>query len=139
MEVHGHAFDLFCVGCGRELQAEVLFPEGGGKPELPPKCEACGGLIRPKVVLFGEMLPAQAVAKMLEIQNEGVDLVVSVGTSAVFPYIAEPVYRARSSGIPTMEINPSRSEISDLVSHRLPLGAAEALGRIWERMNVKKG
>ena len=43
--------------------------------------------------------------------GRGVDLVVSAGTSSVFPYIAEPVLRPRWAGVPTVEINPGRSEV----------------------------
>jgi len=46
--------------------------------------------------------------------------------------IAAPVQRAARLGIPTVEINPGESEVSSLVDVRLPLGAADALTRIWD-------
>jgi NAD-dependent deacetylase len=62
--------------------------------------------------------------------------VLSIGTTSVFPYIAEPVVRARASGVPTVEINPARTEISDVVDHRLETGAAEALGEIGRELRL---
>ena len=58
------------------------------------------------------------------------DVVFSIGTTAVFPYISEPIDRARRRGKPTVEINPARTAISDEVRYRIPLGAAEAMERI---------
>ena len=63
----------------------------------------------------------------------GFDVVFSVGTSSVFPYIAEPVHRANRAGVPTVEINPGTSDVSDLVDVKLAMGAAEALDAIWRR------
>ena len=37
--------------------------------------------------------------------REGVDLVLSIGTTSVFPYIAQPVLMAAAMGLPTIEIH----------------------------------
>ena len=50
--------------------------------EIPPACPKCGGLVRPLVVLFGEMLPPQAVSMLRRELRTGFDLVVSVGTTS---------------------------------------------------------
>ena len=52
------------------------------------------------------------------------DIVISVGTSGMFPYIQEPVLAARAAGVPTIEINPGETLLSYSVDYRLPLGAA---------------
>jgi NAD-dependent deacetylase len=65
----------------------------------------------------------------------GFGLVFSVGTSSLFPYIAGPVAEAARRGVPTVEINPDRSEVSRLVRWRLRCGAAEALGAIATAFN----
>ena len=51
-----------------------------------------------------------------------------VGTTSVFPYISEPVLRARRRGWPTVEINPGETEISGFVDFRLEMGAVRAVG-----------
>ena len=60
-------------------------------------------------------------------------MVFTIGTTSVFPYIAEPVLMAARSGRPTVEINPGTSEVSHLVDVKLAMGAAEALDAIWRR------
>ena len=81
------------------------------------------------------MLPAPAIAVLERELAQGFDLVVSIGTTAVFPYIAGPVAMARAAGVPTAEINPGRSAVSDLVDHRIVARAALALDAIWRRLS----
>lgn len=131
VEIHGHAFDFYCTGCGHQMNAESLLTVYEKEPDLPPRCPNCRGLIRPDVVLFGEMLPARAVEKMHWLSHRGNDLVFSIGTSASFPYIIEPVLRAREQGNKTVEINPHSTEISSLHSYTIRLRAAEAMQQIW--------
>lgn len=65
----------------------------------------------------------------------GFGVVFSVGTSGLFPYFQEPVVAAKRSGIPTIEINPSETVLSDAVDYRLAMGAANALDEIWKGLS----
>ena len=60
----------------------------------------------------------------------GFDAVFSIGTTSVFPYIAEPILDARRRGALTVEINPGASEVSHIVDYRLRAGAAEAMNAV---------
>jgi NAD-dependent deacetylase len=62
-----------------------------------------------------------------------------VGTSALFPYIIEPIEDARERGVPTVEINPVETEVSDLIEHKIRAGAAESLDAIWSRYQQLHG
>ena len=70
--------------------------------------------------------------------QEGFDIVFTIGTSSIFPYITQPVVLAAGSGIPTVEINPSRTMLTDIVDYYLPLGAAEAMTAILERLALEQ-
>jgi NAD-dependent deacetylase len=129
IEIHGALHDLFCTGCGRRFAVQDY--DG---LTIPPSCHDCHGLVRPEVVLFGEPLPMRAVQRLIATLEQGVDLVFSIGTTSVFPYIAEPVFDALRRGVPTVEINPGESRISDAVDYRLPMGAAAAMGEIRRRL-----
>lgn len=101
IEIHGQLAPLFCQTCGSEdpeLSAHLQRP-------LPPLCRSCGGVLRPSVVLFQEMLPEQALETLYEEMAKGFDAVLSIGTTASFPYILEPVFRTRVCGGFTAEIN----------------------------------
>lgn len=129
IEIHGRIHELWCVECGAER--EVADYAG---LDIPPACARCGGLERPRVVLFGEMLPEPALLRLQAVMDEGVDAVLSIGTTSVFPYIAAPVLMARRRGIPSIEINPGRTEVSDLVGLRLRERAAVVLPELQRRL-----
>jgi NAD-dependent deacetylase len=67
--------------------------------------------------------------------TRGFDAVFSIGTTSVFPYIAEPVLDARRRGALTVEINPGNSEVSKVVDFRLKTGAAAAMGALVEALD----
>jgi NAD-dependent deacetylase len=106
IEIHGNVHALYCIGCGAAWQV----PDYAGL-SIPPACEHCGALVRPRVVLFGELLPEPAIGRLEALLAEGVDAVLSIGTTSVFPYIAAPVAMAARQGLPTIEINPGQKEV----------------------------
>ncbi len=129
IEIHGCVQELFCVQCGAQRRVDDY-----AGMRIPPSCEQCGALVRPRVVLFGEMLPAQAIERLYAVLGEGVDLVLSIGTTSVFPYIAGPVMEAARQGLPTVEINPGDTEVSHLVRYRLRERAAVVLPELLKRI-----
>ncbi len=126
IEIHGDVHDLTCTQCNWTDRVTNY-----AQLDMPPACPSCGGLVRPVVVLFGEMLPNQGIAKLRGELMRGFDLVVSIGTTSVFPYIAGPVVEARRGGRPTVEINPGQTEVSEVVDIKIPAGAKDTLEAIW--------
>jgi len=122
VEIHGNLHHLVCTECGRGRQV----PDFVGL-SFPPPCPTCHGVMRPDVVLFGETLPLDATMKLEHMLESGLDLVVTIGTSSAFPYIAGPVVWAAEDGIATVEINPGETPVSGIVTHHLKMGAADAL------------
>lgn len=122
IEIHGNLHRLHCEFCPYET--EVADYSG---LSLPPQCPYCAGMVRPRVVLFGEALPRAELERLHEVIERGVDLVISIGTTSVFPYIAQPVIVAARRGVPTAEINPGGSEVSHLVRYRIRERAAATL------------
>ena len=122
IDIHGDVHWLLCTRCGHRWRVESYV----GLP-IPPACPECDSLVRPEVVLFGEMLPLDRVRVLQEQLARGFDAVFSIGTTSVFPYIAEPIIDARRRGGLTVEINPGASEVSHIVTHRLRMGAAAAM------------
>lgn len=129
IEIHGNFRELYCAECG--LDWRVVDYSG---LSMPPRCEHCRGPVRPRVVLFGEMLPELALAKLYASIEDGVDAVLSIGTTSVFPYISGPVEQAARIGLPTIEINPTDSEVSKIVSHRIKACAAEVLPALLKEL-----
>ncbi len=123
IEIHGELAPLYCQSCGAvdpELAEHLSRP-------LPPTCQQCGGILRPPVVLFEEMLPECAIGTLYAELRKGFAAVISIGTSSSFPYIIEPVLRTRQAGGFTAEINPTRTDLSDVVDVHLQGRALDVL------------
>ncbi|MBQ3436259.1 MAG: NAD-dependent protein deacylase [Bacilli bacterium] len=73
LELHGTTNRCYCTECGKEYPGEYIF-----KSESIPKC-SCGGMIRPDVVLYGEMLPDSYNEAVHYIMDA--DLMIVAGTS----------------------------------------------------------
>lgn len=77
-EIHGSLRRARCHDCDREHPITLLQKPINSLSELP-RC-VCGGLIRPGVVLFGEMLPKKALEEAIE-AVETCDGLLVVGSS----------------------------------------------------------
>ena len=129
IEIHGNVEKLACMECTYRTRVSSYVGLGD-----VPSCPRCHSVLRPEVVLFGEMLPAPAIAALERELAHGFDVVMSIGTTSAFPYIRAPVMLGRRHGALTVEINPEETEVSDFVHHRLRARAGEALSAIWRRM-----
>jgi len=129
VEIHGDIHTVFCTRCHYTIP-KANYPD----LHIPPQCPECGKIMRPDVVLFGEFLKMERLEQINAELMKGFDIVFSVGTTSVFPYISRPVIEAAQSGVPTVEINPSDTEVTRYVTYKLPHGAVQVLSDIWERL-----
>jgi NAD-dependent deacetylase len=132
IEMHGDIHDIHCTRC--DYGATV--PDYSDL-NLPPACPRCHALVRPQVVLFGEVLPSHAIQHLYRELDQGFDLVFSIGTTSVFPYIAGPVAQASQMGIPTVEINPADTNVTRFVEYKLAAGAAASLRAIRQAFHQR--
>ena len=55
IELHGSVLRNYCVDCGRSYTLSDILEKDG-----VPRCDCCGGLVRPDVTLYGEALDTGA-------------------------------------------------------------------------------
>jgi NAD-dependent deacetylase len=88
IEVHGSIETSSCLECGASFgldEVDGIFDERG-----VAICASCGGAVKPDVVLFGELLPEEAMVRATELA-EGADLMLCIGSSlAVHPVAGLP-------------------------------------------------
>ncbi len=127
-ELHGNIEKNFCVKCKKRYDADLEFMDG------VPKC-SCGGLIRPGVVWFGELLPADQFQLSEKAARNG-DIFFIVGTSAVVYPAASLVQIAKSNGAYLVEVNVEETEVSSLVDISLIGESGKFLPLIVEQMRL---
>ncbi len=125
IDIHGDLHTILCKGCGWR----ITVPNYRGL-SVPPLCVRCGGVTRPDIVLFGELLPEEKCVLLANELRRGFDIYFSIGTSGVFPYIQEPILDALRRDRMTVEINPQETELSKLVQMKVSLKATDALEKI---------
>jgi NAD-dependent deacetylase len=120
LKVHGDIWINRCRDCGRET---AVLPEG-----RPPHC-ACGGLLRPGVVWFGEALPRD-VWLAAETATGEADALLVVGTSAQVYPAAGLVPYAQQNGAAVIEVNPEATPFSASIDYCLRGPAGEILPQL---------
>lgn len=119
LELHGNIWRVRCTAC-----AEVT--ENHDVPiKIPPFC-TCGGMLRPDIVWFGEMLPA-GIFEQACAAAERADIMLVIGTSGVVQPAASLAEIARSNGAYLVEINPEKTPLSENTDMSITAMAAQIL------------
>ena len=148
VELHGALAEVRCLGCGDltgrdEVQAllEALnpgcaiapveeAPDGDAELALTegfrvPACPACGGVLKPHVVFFGDNVPAARLAQAFGLFDEGEVLLVAGSSLTVFSGYRF-VRRAAERGVPVLILNqgPTRGDALAAFCWSAPIGEA---------------
>jgi NAD-dependent protein deacetylase/lipoamidase len=123
-ELHGSLHAHRCLECSSPYTLST-------KEQGIPRCPACGGLIRPGVVWFGEDLPRD-IWQQAEEATRACDLFLSVGTSTVVYPAAQLPFLALSLGKQVIEINPEATDLTRHADVVLEGAAGEVLPRFAE-------
>ncbi len=123
LEIHGSLWRVRCAGCGEEREDRTVPFE-----VLPPRC-ACGSMLRPAVVWFGEYLP-QGVFERAVAAAEACALFLVVGTSAQVEPAASLARIASRAGAEIWEVNPEETPLSGICRRSWRSGAGEAMGEV---------
>ena len=97
IEVHGSIAHASCLECLRRYALEETRARLADDPDGVPRCD-CGQPLKPDVVLFGEFLPMDAMARAEQL-SESADLLLCVGSSLeVYPVAGLPSVCLRAGG-----------------------------------------
>ncbi len=98
VEMHGNIWRVRCTGCSTVTENRDL------PIAYPPECEACGELLRPHIVWFGESLDPQIMDQCMQ-ALQSCDVLLVIGTSGVVQPAASFAMMAKQAGAYTVEIN----------------------------------
>ncbi|MGB7875015.1 MAG: NAD-dependent deacylase [Anaerolineales bacterium] len=120
IELHGNIQRVKCSSCGQQAEA---WDEAS---EDVPRCESCGGLLRPDVVWFGESLPRAALESAVEAARS-CHVFFSIGTSGLVQPAASLAYAARNRGAVVVEVNTDPTPLTEKVDFALHGKSGEIL------------
>ncbi|MFJ6941026.1 NAD-dependent protein deacetylase [Streptomyces sp. NPDC101132] len=160
VELHGSLARVVCLSCGatgsrRELAARLeeanrgfaplpaaLNPDGdadlrddqvGGFRVVP--CAACGGVLKPDVVFFGESVPPERVAHCRELVDRAAALLV-LGSSLTVMSGLRFVRQAAAAGKPVLIVNRDVTRGDRHAAARVALPLGPALTAVAARLGV---
>ena len=117
VEFHGSFAWHKCQDCGSRRPNSSLDLE-----QLPPRCD-CGGIFRPELVFFGEMIPPHHLMRSEQIALE-CDVMLVVGTSAIVQPAAMVPVIAKNAGATVIEINKEPTPLTGSISSYAIMGKA---------------
>lgn len=79
-ELHGSVLRNHCLGCGRTYPMAFILATTG-----VPRCEACGGIVRPDIVLYEESLDSEVISASLAAISHADTLIVGGTSLVVYP------------------------------------------------------
>ncbi len=150
IDLHGRLDEVRCMGCEARSPREALqqrlldanpawaglqaaqAPDGDADLEgdfsgfAVPDCTACGGLLKPDVVFFGENVPRERVAAV-HAHLQRADAVLVVGSSLMVYSGFRFVDAAARAGLPVAAVNLGRTRADTLLSLKIEQPCAQAL------------
>ena len=128
VEIHGTIATSSCLDCGTVVplaQVVELLPV--------PHCPNCGRVLKPDVVMFGELLPEAAMARAVELAT-GAGLLLVVGSSLeVYPVSALPLDTLTHGGALAI-VNRGETQFDSRATLTIDAGAGETLSALADAL-----
>jgi NAD-dependent SIR2 family protein deacetylase len=159
IELHGNIHHVVCLECGRRIERAALqerlaalnpdfasvlaqpLPDGDAQLEPDsledfhvPACEACGGMLQPDVVFFGDNVPRERTAAAFAHMAEA-DALLVVGSSLMVFSGYRFCRMAAQDGKPIAAVNAGKTRADDLLAFKLEAAAQEALPRVVQLLS----
>ncbi|HET8866925.1 MAG TPA: Sir2 family NAD-dependent protein deacetylase [Agrococcus sp.] len=157
VHVHGRMHTVSCLQCGRtydreRIAAEIerlnpwitvpeqvrLQPDGDVEIDASqhfevPACPVCGGMLKPDVVFFGELVPPAVFAAARDIIAAG-EVVLVAGSSLVVNSGTRLLEVARREGVPIVIVNRGETRWDSRAALRIDGGTSETLTEIADAL-----
>jgi len=125
IEIHGSLHKNYCQNCGKKFTLNYILSQ-----ENIPLCDECKSIIRPDVVMYGEMLDEKLLAESVEYINEA-DLMIIGGTSLVVYPVAGLVRYFKGDDI--VIINQTETNYDDRASILFKEPIGEVLKKVVDK------
>lgn len=159
IELHGSLARVACLECNDSIERETmqarlqaqnpalaelsarLAPDGDvllsgfdSSSVCVPACDACGGILKPGVVFFGETVPATRVRESFAALDEA-DAMLVVGSSLMVYSGFRFARKAYLRGIPVAAINLGKTRADAFLSLKIEVDCSEVLAALMNRID----
>ncbi len=136
LELHGSIRTATCTLCGDQTATDEMWLSFFDSDELP-RCRSCGAVLKPDVILFGELLPEAVLLEALS-EAEQCDAMLVAGSSLeVYPAADLPA-RAVGNGAKLIIVNYEPTHMDSRAQVVLHEDVAMALPQIAERIAINE-
>ena len=118
IELHGTAIFVSCLSCKKRYDRHEI-QERIRKGQKAPRCDSCGGLLKPATISFGQSMPEKETEEAYH-RSSLCDLFIVVGSSLVVQPAASMPLMAKRNGAKLVIINRDPTpydDLADLVVH----------------------
>jgi NAD-dependent deacetylase len=133
LELHGHVRTASCLACRTVFSSESLWPQLLAGP--PPRCPACGAVLKPDVILFGEPLPYEELS-LAQQECLACQVMLVVGTSLEVMPAADLPLLARRRGAHLVVINRAPTALDDQADLIIRDDVSRALLAVWQTLQA---
>lgn len=137
IEIHGTALTVSCLSCGERVSREEVQARVEAGEEVP-RCKACGGIVKPDTVSFGQSMPERETAEAFR-RAGSCDLCWIIGSSLVVTPAAHIPVAASNAGAKLIILNGSDTPLDTIADVILRGKAGETAPRIVARARVLAG
>lgn len=136
IELHGTNRRAHCLDCGKvwpieEIQIQL---EAG---DLDPKCDRCGGLIKPSTISFGQAMPEAALMRAFECASQS-DLLVMIGSSLQVQPAASIPSTAYRAGAKLIFINRTETPWDEIAAVIFRESAGDVMAALMHQMSARR-
>lgn len=127
-EVHGHLRQATCQSCQHQTATSGILPELLATKQVP-RCPACAGVLKPNIVLFGELLPAR-VMRAAQREAYQCDLMLVAGSSLMVAPTCDLPQQAKMNRARLIIINYNETHVDHMADVVIRANVADVLPQL---------
>jgi NAD-dependent deacetylase len=128
IEVHGSIEQCVCLSCGERVGLDEARARLAADPRGVPRC-VCGEPLKPGVVLFGELLPEDALGRAQQLAEDA-DLLLCVGSSLEVYPVAELPFMTHAAGGQVALVTSGPTPVDSFAAVKLEGDVVDELGAL---------
>jgi NAD-dependent deacetylase len=133
IELHGTTRTIVCMDCAQKYSLAEAYAQLAS--QIPPLCTACGGILRPDVVFFGETLDPRVLRRAYDAATSS-GFLLAVGSSLVVYPAADIPMRAKQAGAKLAIINIGSTPLDSVADYVIDKAAGSVLPELLKKIRL---